>query len=243
MRIILLLIGLSSLLLSEVLKISFSRSASEPYVFIDKRELTGGVLKELMDALSQQSGIEMQYVLVSKRNQEKQMQSGTIDGSCLINPNDLLNPKDHLWSTPIYEEEDVLIVRKEDAQRLNSLSSLYGHKVGTIQSHAYPALSPYFEDKKIERIENKKLSNNINQLRFGVIDAVIDTKLAVGHCIQKKNVEENLIISHRSIDRQELYCAFRKDMKVSLKKINAALLALKKKGVIEKILYKYRASL
>lgn len=243
MKVVFLIIGLSCLLFSEVLKISFSRSASEPYVFIDKRELTGGVLKELMDALSKQSGIEMQYVLVSKRNQEKQMRNGTIDGSCLINPDDLLHPKEHLWSTSIYEEEDVLIVRKEDAQKLNSLNSLYGHKVGTIQSHAYPTLSPYFQNKKIERIENKKLSNNINQLRFGVIDAVVDTKLAVGHCIQKKNVEENLIISHRSIDRQELYCAFRKDMKISLDKINEALLVLKQKGVIEKILNKYRASL
>ena len=243
MKFFVLMMGLSSLLFCEVLKISFSRSASEPYVFIDKRELTGGVLKELMDALSKQSGIEMKYVLVSKRNQEEQMKSGNIDGSCLINPTDLLHPKEHLWSTSLYEEEDVLIVRKKDAHKLNTLSSLHGHKVGTIQAHSYPTLNPYFQNKKIERIENKKLVNNINQLRFGVLDAVVDTKLAVGHCIQKKNIEQSLSISNQAIDKQELFCAFRKDMEVSLEKINAAFFVLKEKGVIDKILNKYKASL
>ena len=243
MKFIIVLLTLSSFLFSEVLKISFSRSASEPYVYIDKRELTGGVLKELMDALSKQSGIKMKYVLVSKRNQEQEMNEGNIDGSCLLNPNDLLNASSFQWSSVLYEEEDVLIVRKEDANSINNITSLYGHKVGTIQSHIYPHLDPYFKNNSIERIQNKKLENNINQLRFGVIDAVIDTKLAVGHCIQKKKMQKQLIVSNRVIDKQDLHCAFRKDMTVSLEKINSALYILKEKGVIEKILRKYRAAI
>ncbi len=243
MKLVILILGLCSLLLSEVLTISFSRSASEPYVFIDKRELKGGVLKELMDALSKQSGIKVKYVLVSKRNQEEQMVQGSIDGSCLVNPSELANPDAHLWSEPLYEEEDVLIIRKSDANKINNLHALFGHKIGTRQAHHYPTLTHYFKTKKIERIENKKLANNINQLRFGIIDAAVDTKLAVGHCIQKKDVADDIIVSSQVIDKQVLYCAFRKDMDVSLDKINAALASLKQKGVIDKILKKYRADL
>jgi len=242
-KFIIILLSLSSLLFCEILKISFSRSASEPYVYIDKRQLTGGILKELMDALSKQSGIKMEYVLVSKRNQEQGMHDGTIDGSCLISQNDLLNASAYQWSSVLYEEEDVLIVRKEDASQINSITSLYGHKVGTIQAHSYPHLDPYFQNNSIERIENKKLENNINQLRFGVLDAVVDTKVAVGHCIQKKNMQDKLIVSNKVIDKQELHCAFRKDMKVSLEKINSALYILKEKGVIDKILHKYKAAI
>jgi len=237
------ILALSSLLFSEVLKISFSRSTAEPYVFIDKRELKGGVLKEIMDALAKQSGIKMEYVLVSKRNQLQQMHEGKIDGSCLINPKDILNASELQWSSPIYEEEDVLIVRKEDASSLNNINALYGHKVGTIYSHTYPNLDPYFKNNSIERVENKKLTNNINQLRFGVLDAVIDTKVSVGHCIQKKNMQDKLIVSNKVIDSQELHCAFRKDMKTSIEKINSALYILKEKGVIDKILRKYKAAI
>jgi len=242
-KFIIVLLTLSSFLFSEVLKISFSRSASEPYVYIDKRQLTGGVLKELVDALSKQSGITMQYILVPKRNQEQEMSEGNIDGSCLISPNDLLNASSFQWSSVLYEEEDVLIVRKEDVNNINNITSLYGHKVGTIQAHSYPHLDPYFKNNSIQRVENKKLANNINQLRFGVVDAVVDTKLAVGHCIQKKNMQDKLVVSNKVIDKQELHCVFRKDMRVSLDKINSALSILKEKGVIEKILQKYRAAI
>jgi len=243
MKALLFIIAISSLLFSEVLKISFSRSLNEPYVHIDKRQLKGGVLKELMEALSKQSGIKMRFVLVSKRNQEKDMLAGKIDGACLINPSDFLNATNFQWSNVLYVQEDVLIVRKLDASTLKNISSLYGRKVGTIQSHSYPELDPYFANNSIERVNNKKLSNNINQLRFGVIDAVIDTKVSVGYCMQKKNMQDKLVVSNKAINSQNMQCAFRKDMKVSLEKINSALYLLKEKGEIEKILKKYKASL
>ena len=234
---------LTSLLYAEVLKISYSRSSVEPYVLIDKRELTGGVLKELMDAVSRQSGVSMKYVLTSKRNNNKAMQEGTIDAVCLINPIEESASNNYLWSIPLYTEEDVLIVRKDDANDLKTLKSLFGHKVGTLDTHFHPKLDPYFNNNSIERIDNKKLENNINQLRFGVIDAIVDTKLSVGHCMKKNKIEDKFIISSKTIDQQELHCMFRKNMTVSLDKINKAVQKLKDKGVIDNIINKYRASL
>ena len=233
----------TGLLSSDILRISYSRSSSEPYVLIDKRKLTGGVLKELMDALSAQSGLSMEYVLTPKRNQNKAMKEGKIDGICLINPSDKILSENYLWSIPLYTEEDVLIVRKDKAQAYQTLESLFGRKVGAIESHRHPKLDPYFNNNTIERIDNKKLDNNINQLRFGLIDAVVDTKLSVGHCMKKKKVEELLVVSDKVIDKQDLHCMFRKDMKVSIEKINAALKHLKERGVIDRIISKYRASL
>ncbi len=233
----------TSLLYAEVLKISYSRSSVEPYVLIEKRELTGGVLKELMDAVSEQSGVSMKYVLTSKRNNNKAMEEGKIDAVCLINPQEERAFNDYLWSIPLYTEEDVLIVRKEEAKDLQTLQSLFGHKVGTLEAHYHPKLDPYFKNNSIERIDNKKLANNINQLRFGVIDAIVDTKLSVGHCMKKNKIEDKFIISSKTIDQQELHCMFRKNMSVSLDKINKAVQKLKDKGVIDKIISKYRASL
>jgi len=243
MKAILLLICVSSFLFSEVLKISFSRSISEPYVYIDKRQLTGGVLKELMDTVSKQSGITIEYVLVPKRNQEAKILDGSIDGTCLLNPNSVLNPQQFQWSSVLYVEEDILIVRKDDAHVLNSVNALSGHKVGTTDTSDYSSLAPFFNDNSIEKIKNKKLSNNINQLRFGIVDAVLDTRLAIGHYIKKNNIQDKLVILNRSIDTQALHCAFRKDRSVSSQKINLALSILKEKGVIDKILRKYKASL
>ncbi len=244
MKLFFAMITLSTVLLaSDILKISYSRSSSEPYVLIDKRELTGGVLKELMDAISQQSGLSMEYVLTAKRNQGKAMQEGKIDGVCLINPSDEASSDDYLWTVPLYTEEDVLIVRKDKAKNFRSLESLFGFKVGTIEAHHHPKLDPYFKKNAIERIDNKKLANNINQLRFGVIDAVVDTKLSVGYCMNKKKIDDRFVISNKVIDQQDLHCMFRKDMSVSIDKINSALQALKDNGVIDKIISKYRASL
>jgi ABC-type amino acid transport substrate-binding protein len=104
-------------------------------------------------------------------------------------------------------------------------------------------LQPYFDNQSIERIENKKLSNNINQLRFGVIDAVVDTKLSVGYCISKKNVEEELMVSNKNIDSQDLHCMLRKDKQDDMLKLNAALNELKEKGLIDKVLNRYRSAL
>jgi len=233
----------TSLLYAEVLKISYSRSSVEPYVLIDKRQLTGGVLKELMDAVSKQSGVSMEYILTSKRNNSKAMDEGKIDAVCLINPKEESSSNNYLWSIPLYVEEDVLIVRKNEAKDLQTLQSLFGHKVGTLETQHHPKLDFYFKNNSIERIDNKKLSNNINQLRFGLIDAIVDTKLSVGHCMKKKNMDDKFVISSKTIDQQELHCMFRKNMTVSLDKINRAVQKLKDKGVIEKIINKYRASL
>jgi polar amino acid transport system substrate-binding protein len=244
MKLFFAMITLSTLLISsEILKISYSRSSSEPYVLIDKRKLTGGVLKELMDALSKQSGLSMEYVLTAKRNQGKALQEGKIDGICLVNPEDKVSSEKYLWTVPLYTEEDVLIVRRDKANDLKSLESLFGYKVGAIEAHHHPKLDPYFKNNSIERIDNKKLSNNINQLRFGVIDAVVDTKLSVGHCMKKKNIDDKFVISNKVIDQQDLHCMFRKDMNIPIEKINTALQTLKEKGVIDKIISKYRASL
>ncbi len=233
----------TSLLSSDVLKISYSRSSPEPYVLIDKRKLTGGVLKELMDALSVQSGLSMEYVLTARRNHTKAMQDGTIDGVCLINPKDEISSDQYVWTVPLYTEEDVLIVHKEKAKNLRSLESLFGFKVGAIEAHHHPKLDPYFKNNSIERIDNQKLANNINQLRFGVIDAVVDTKVSVGHCMKKKNIDDKFVISNKIIDQQDLHCMFRKDRKIPIDKINSALQTLKDKGVIDKIISKYRAHL
>jgi ABC-type amino acid transport substrate-binding protein len=243
MKFFIVLVMISTYLSAEMLKIAFSRSSNEPYVKIDKRQLTGGVLKEFVDLISKQSGVKVEYVLVSKRNQEKAIVDGIIDGVCLLNPSDVQNSQRFIWSDALYKEEDVLIVRREDASSLNSLKSLSGHKLGTIASHTYPALQPYFNNHSIERIENKKLVNNINQLRYGVIDAVVDTKLAVGYCISKKNVEDKFIVSNKNIDEQELHCMFRKDKGSSLVKLNLALSTLKERGVFDKIINKYRSAL
>ena len=243
MRSLFIILLLSSYLSAEVLKIAFSRSSNEPYVEINKRKLTGGILKEFVDLVSKRSGVKVEYVLISKRNQEALMIEGKVDAVCLLNPNDVQNSQKFIWSKPLYTEEDVLIVRRDDAQKLNSLQSLYGHKLGTIENHSYPTLQPYFKNESIQRIENKKLVNNINQLRFGVIDAVVDTKLSVGYCISKKNVEEQLIVSNANIDSQELHCMLRKDKQTTLVKFDAALSELKEKGSFDKILKRYRASL
>ncbi len=131
---------------------------------------------------------------------------------------------------------------QEEAQKLNSIPALYGKKLGTINNHSYPSLQAYFDNKSIERIENKKLSNNINQLRFGVIDVVIDTKLSVAYCISKKNVAQELKISNENIDAQELHCMLRKERQNTLVKLNTALNELQHKGKIDKVLNRYRVT-
>jgi len=242
MKTALILLFLSSYLSAEVLNIAFSRSSNEPYVEINKRKLTGGVLKELIDLMGKRSGIKLEYTLISKRNQEKALLDGVVDAVCLLNPSHVKNSQLFIWSEPLYTEENVLIVRREDAKELNNLQALYGKKLGTITSHSYPTLQPYFDNQSIERIQNKKLANNINQLRFGVIDAVVDTKLSVGYCISKKNVEKELMVSNKNIDSQELHCMLRKEKQRSLVKFNAALNELKESGAIDNILNRYRAA-
>ena len=240
MKFIAVFILLGTFLSAEVLKIAFSRSSNAPYVEIEKRQLTGGVLKELVDLIAKQSGVDVEYVLVSKRNQEALIMSGDIDGTCLLNPQETDNAKAFIWSEPLYTEEDVLIVRRENAKDLKNLNSLKGHKLGVLKYNASLKLKPYFETHSIERINNKKLFNNINQLRYGVIDAVIDTKVSVGYCVAKKNVQHSLVITNTKIDEHALHCMFRKELKSSLQKLNSALSELKKEGSLDKIVNRYK---
>ena len=240
MRLGLLLFLLSTYLGAEVLKIAFSRSSNAPYVEIHKRQLTGGVLKELVNLIAKQSGVDVEYVMVSKRNQEALIIAGDIDGTCLLSPYEMDNAKAFIWSEPLYTEEDVLIVRKENAKSLKDLNSLQGHKLGVLKYNASAKLKPYFKTHTIERVNNKKLFNNINQLRYGVIDAVIDTKVSVGYCVSKKNVQNTLVITNANIDEHAMHCMFRKDKIGSLKKLNTALAQLKAKGSLEKIVNRYK---
>ncbi len=230
-------------LAAQNLVIGVGEGNSEPYSFVSNDVLTGGIIKDIGDALGRDLGIKVSYLMVFRKRVDNQIINGMVHILPIFNPAWTDKPDIFLWSHPLFPERNVFVMAKARAFPLNQLDDLAGKRIGTNIGYFYPTLEPFFATGKLVRDDVTSLKQNLAKLSHGRIDVLIDSQILLNYYLKTARATaptSEFVVSDLIASSQDIYFAYSKQLPVAAAKITAALDKMRQSGEIERILERYR---
>lgn len=108
-----------------------------PIVRFENGILTGGILKDLGDAMARRLGRRPVYISIDVPGVKQTLTSGRADGMCYVMP--FWIDGDYHWSTPLLPDTEMVVARG-DAPTIGSLRGLRNKPIGTVAGYRYPRI-------------------------------------------------------------------------------------------------------
>ncbi|MDX1677462.1 transporter substrate-binding domain-containing protein [Arsukibacterium sp.] len=179
-RLCLLFVITSTAAASEItmLRAVVSDSNTPPYAIFDESgALSAGLSKDILDALSQVSQLNIQYLDLPRARIESWLETGQADIACFLNPDWVAEPSLYLWSPPLFATQQ-LFIRRADSPPIKGLADLAGKRVGTTRGFTYPELEQVFALGDVIRDDANSLQRNLKRLEQGRLDVVMSVDLS-----------------------------------------------------------------
>lgn len=216
----------------EVVFIAATNHTAPLSTFTGER-LSGGIVKDLGDALAQRLGLRARYLSLPSKRAPQALRDGAGDLLCYTRPQWI--GSDFLFTVPVLPNAEVVAARA-DAPALHQLRQLADQPLGTVLGYHHPevekALGPGFRrDNAIDMTANlRKLM--AGRMAYALTDHLVLSDLQRRH--PELGLREELVIG-----RFVAPCALSPNSSLSLKAINAALKALMAEGEVQRILDRY----
>lgn len=227
-------------MLAQDLVVSYGDYNSEPYSFSKEGKLTGGIIKEITDALAAELGVTPVYKDVPRKRIYTSLESGETMMASITNPEWVEDKTKYNWSIPLFEEKNIFAVSSAKKISIKGFEDLKGKKLGTMLGYYYPGLMEMFDKKEIIREDVLLLEQNFKKLEAGRIDALIDSDILMTYYIKKNKLEQKIIFAEMTASKHMIYFAVSKKSPINIEKINGAFSKLKEKGKIDEIIKKYK---
>ncbi|MBS1969977.1 MAG: transporter substrate-binding domain-containing protein [Bdellovibrionales bacterium] len=207
-----------------------------PFVEVDysngRAEVTGGILKKLADALTNELNLKPGIILLPQKRVGPDLVSGELGIVCFVHqswfPPELTNQL--LWSDELTSNTNLITTIK--GKPVSKIEDLFGKQVGAIVNYYYKKMDPYFESGKITKETGPSTASNIQKLLHGRMEYMIISNLEYDF-YKKKNPE--LRSYDLGLDTVKVKCALSKKAGIELGELNKAIAALKKNGTLDKI--------
>lgn len=201
-------------------------------------ELTGGLLKDFGDALARELAMRPRYLNLPRKRVEAALVAGQADLLCDLRP-EWLDSKDWMWSESVFSNNMIIASRVGTPPLLN-LKELAGQRVGTVLGYRYPEVENQLgntafwrDDASSDEINTTKLLNN--RFRYMMSNSLyFDYQRKVHPRGALLNAE---VFTIRPFDT---YCALPPKGRLDIVRVNRAILALRKRGDMLKIVDRYR---
>lgn len=231
----LLLIGSSFCTSAAELRWGFAKGDGMPYVEVNEQQLRGGFIYQLGQQASQKLGYDARFVETPNMRIDEFMQRGRIHVICNSNPQWMDNPERYHWSPPLYSEEDVLLLHRQQAP-INSLQELHGKVLGTQLGYVYSAeLMDAFAKQLVTRENLRDLRSGINLLKKQRLGAIIDMHRPLSFQLSQQP-DAPLRLNPWVIERYDMHCTYSPQLPVSTEQLDSVLQELRDQGVIEQLL-------
>jgi polar amino acid transport system substrate-binding protein len=208
-----------------------------PFEYVDEQNKIVGFDIDLLNAIAEKAGIEVQYKNVGWDALLAGMAQGTYDmaiSSITITED---RAKSMLFSDPYYIAGQMIVVKKDNTT-ITGASNLVGKKIGAQLGTTGEAEAKNVANATIKSYNQIGLA--IQDLLNGQIDAVIcDTPIANGYVSKNPNTLKTV---GQPLTEENYGIALAKGKTDLQKKINDALKAVKADGVIEQLVQKWLAS-
>ena len=205
-----------------------------PIVRFENGILTGGILKDLGDAIARRLGRRAVYVSVDVPGVKQVLTSGRADGMCYVMP--FWIDGDYNWSTPLLPDTEMVVARG-DAPRVGSLRALRNKPVGTVAGYRYPRIEQVLGNG-FARVDAVTIEQNIQQILAGKTQYAVIGETTMSY-LQRQHPALHL--------RPELVfinfkaqCAFSRKSQLPFQQVNSVIEAMLKDGSIDQILARYR---
>lgn len=214
-----------------------STGSAMPMTRFQGEELTGGLLKDVGDALAQELHMQPRYLTLPRKRVESALADGTVDLLCDLRP-EWLDSKRWQWSDTLFSNR-MIVVARADTAPLGSLRELAGARTGTITGYRYPLLDHELGPQFV-RDDTNSDDLNLRKLLRRRFDYMVTNSLYYEY--QRRAHAERARLSRAvlTIEPFDTYCALPPAGKLRLPQVNRALLALRKNGKMQAILETYQ---
>ncbi len=205
-----------------------------PMAKFDKDVLTGGMLKEVGEAIANRVGRRARFLQVGVDQVSATLTQGKADGLCYVLP--IWIDGDFDWSQPFLPDAELLAARA-DAPPIHSLADLRGKPVGTIIRYRYPRIEHVLGEQFV-RVDSLTMERNLSNIANGTVQyAVVGQSVLAYQMRINKQLKLRPDLVFISFKAQ---CAFSRLAKVPFKELDEAINALVGDGTFEHILQRYR---
>jgi polar amino acid transport system substrate-binding protein len=220
------------------LVVNYSPSDNAPYVLLTQEPVESGIIVELMQEFARRADIEVLFQLTPRKRLEYSLETGRVHIVVTSNPKWLEQPNNVDWSIPLFDEKNVLVIRRGSSD-IAQEDDLKGLTVGTILGYAYPEIEHLFEQGDSFRSDSVEMLHNLTKLRAGRLDAVITSDIQGAWLIQQNGFKSELVFARYFVSQQKLIPAVSKLSPVPLDTINRVFQSMLDDGYVAQLLLKY----
>lgn len=225
----------------EPLRAVVSQTNTAPYAIFDQHnQLTGGVAKELLDALAVRLNRPVHYLDLPRGRVVEWLVTDQADISCFLNPEWIPATYQLSWTPVLFYTRQYIVRRAEDSP-VRSNQNLFRKRIGTTRGFSYPELQPLFEIKAAVRDDAESLEKNIQRLEQGRVDLVMTVDLSYGHYQQQFDTSR-LAVDPLWAEPAAIYCALNPKNVLLVQDIKQQLELMQQQGVIKKALQRWQHS-
>jgi len=196
--------------------------------------MTGGILKDLGDAIAQRLGRRARYLSLPPKRVPLYLANGSADGVCYIRPQWV--DGDFNWTCALIPATGVLAART-DAPVAHGFADVAGKPIGTVAAYRYTnfekALGAHFQ-----RDDAPSQDSNVNKLLAGRMQYAILEKIT--YDFLARFGAKPAIRVDMEFEPIKAQCAFSKRSTIPFAEVDKAVNSLLDDGSVERILAKYR---
>ncbi len=212
-----------------------------PFAIINGQRLTGGLFKDIGDALSAHSGLAVVYRQVPTKRASSLLISGEVNALCLTHPDWIEGHEQLFWSPVIAQDFDHLMTLKKESLHVQTFTDIQDLNVGAMTGYIYfPKLMDLFAQGKAKRRDFNNLDALYASLFAERLDAVVDSRISIYYRQKIQTDYRKLTISQLVVYQYNLYCAFNNSLLPVKKEVMRALKTMVNKGTFKKIIDSYR---
>lgn len=205
-----------------------------PIVRFQNGVLSGGILKDLGDALAQRLGRRAVYISVDVPSVTPALAGGRADAMCYVLP--FWIDGDYDWSTPLLPDNE-MVVGLVDAPQLRSLKDLKDKPIGTVTGYRYPRVERVL-GKRFARTDSASMELNVQRMVEGKAQY---TMVGEATLLYQQRIHPELKVRPELVFSSfKAQCAFSRKSQVPFAEANRVIDAMLKDGSIDQILARYR---
>lgn len=196
--------------------------------------VTGGMLKDVGDALAQRLGRHPAYVIALNKDVKPMLTSGRADMMCHVMP--MWIDGDYQWTSPLFPDAEI-VAGQRSAAPLASLKDLRDKHVGTVADYRYPRISQVL-GRQFARVDAPTMEQNLQAMVKGTVPYTILSEATLAYMKRNNtalNVQTRLVFA-----AFKTQCAVSRKSHVPFTDINQALDEMLKDGSIDQIVARYR---
>jgi polar amino acid transport system substrate-binding protein len=197
-------------------------------------ELTGGILKDIGEALAAKLGRSARFIAVPSRRVGMVLSSGAADGVCLVQPHWI--DGDFRWSAELIPTGGAVLARS-DAPPITHLDGLRGKKVGTVSGYRYRVIEPLLGIQFL-RDDAPSAQHNLRKLLAGRTQYVLMELSSAAY--QVKNDPTRSLRLDITYENDMARCAFSPRSAIPYAEIKRATDSIIAERGVEKIMARYR---